>query len=296
MSQQITTAFVQQFKANVINLYQQQGSKLRNFVREEQVEGKLRYFERLGVTAAVKRTTRHGDTPLIDSPHSRRLVTMVDYEWADLVDQQDKIRLLISPESEYAKNAAWALGRAFDNEIIGAFDGTAFAGETGGTSVTFTTANGAAGDEDFSAAALTLQNLVQVKKDLDLKDVQASERYLVISPAALFQLLKQSGTGIPTVTSSDYFNVKALVEGAVDTVLGFKVIVTTLLPSPAANMRFCYAWHRNAMAIGLGKDITTRITERADKSYSVQVYVSATMSATRVQEEGVVRFKINETL
>jgi hypothetical protein len=293
MSFDITTAFVQQYKNNVINLYQQQGSVLRGSVREQQVTGKQVYFERLGATAAVKRTTRHSDTPLVSSPHTRRMCAMVDYEWADLVDQQDKIRILISPDSEYAQNAAWALGRAYDDEIIFAFDGVANSGETGTTPVTFTTGNGAAGDDDFSAAALTLQNILQVKKNLDAKDVPESGRHIVVSPAALYQVLKQ--TTAPNVASTDYNNVRALVNGDIDTMAGFKWHRTTRLPSPATNMRYCYAWHENSMGIAMGMDINTRITERSDKSYAVQVYVCGTYSATRVQEEGVSRFKVDET-
>lgn len=291
MSIQITEWFVQQYRANVIMLYQQRGSKLRGTVREEPVTGKAHFFERLGPTAAVRRTTRHSDTPLVDSPHSRRMVTMVDYEWADLVDQQDKIRMLVDPASEYAQNAAMALGRAYDDEVIAAFDGDARAGEDGTTTVTF--ASETAGDFDFSAAALTTANILRVKKALDDQDVPADGRYMIVSPAALEQLLKQSTA--PNATSADYNTVRALVQGEIDTWVGFKWITSNRLPSPAANMRYCFAWHRDSMGVAVGKDITSRITERADKSYAVQVYVCGTFGATRVMGNGVVRFRINET-
>ena len=60
---------------------------------------------------------------------------MVDYEYADLIDKQDQIRTLIDPTSSYAQAAAFALGRAMDDEIISAVSGTAFSGETGSTTV-----------------------------------------------------------------------------------------------------------------------------------------------------------------
>lgn len=292
-SLEIDVARVQQFKANVIQLYQQKGSKFKGTIREEPLTGKQHFFERLGATAAVKRTTRHADTPLVSSPHTRRMVTLVDYEWADLVDQQDKIRLLINPESEYAINASDALGRAYDDEAILAFDADAKGGEDGATTVTF--ASEKAGDEDFSGAALTLANIATVKKDLDTKDVPETDRSIAISPAALFQLLKQSTT--PNFTSADYQMIKSLVNGEINSGLGFgKWIMTTRLPSPAANMRYCFAWHKNSMGIAMGKDITVDIGPRRDKSLSVQVYVCGTFGGTRVQGEGVVRFKIDETL
>ena len=102
MSIEITTAFVEQYKSNVFHLAQQKGSRLRDTVKLETVNGKSHFFERIGSVAAEKRTSRHADTPRMDTPHSRRKVTMDDYDWADLIDNEDKVRMLISPQSEYA--------------------------------------------------------------------------------------------------------------------------------------------------------------------------------------------------
>ena len=51
------------------------------------------------------------------------------YEYADLIDSQDRVRTLIDPTSSYAIAAAYALGRAVDDEIIAACTGTAYTGE-----------------------------------------------------------------------------------------------------------------------------------------------------------------------
>ena len=66
MSSQITTSFVEQYSSNVQLLSQQMGSKLRSSVDEESVVGKNAFFEQIDSTAAVLRTSRHGDTPQID--------------------------------------------------------------------------------------------------------------------------------------------------------------------------------------------------------------------------------------
>ena len=97
MSIQITTAFVQQYSANIQMLSQQMGSLLRDKVRVESVVGKNAFFDQVGSVTAVLKTSRHSDTPQIDTPHSRRRVSLADYEFADLIDQQDKVRLLIDP-------------------------------------------------------------------------------------------------------------------------------------------------------------------------------------------------------
>ena len=118
MSSQITEAFVQQYSNNVQMLSQQKGSLLRGVVDVESVNGKHAYFERIGQVSAQKRVSRHSDTPQIDTPHSRRRISMADYEWADLIDQQDRVRTLIDPTSQYALAAAYGIGSEHDDDAV----------------------------------------------------------------------------------------------------------------------------------------------------------------------------------
>ena len=106
MSNQITTSFVEQYSSNVTMLSQQMGSKLRGSVDVETITGKNAFFDQVGVTAAQLRTSRHGDTPQIDTPHSRRRLSLSDYEWADLVDDTDKVRMLVDPTSSLRKSSS----------------------------------------------------------------------------------------------------------------------------------------------------------------------------------------------
>jgi len=82
MSVNVTTSFVEQYSANVQMLSQQMGSKLRGAVDVESIKGKQSFFEQIGKTTAQLRTSRHGATPQIDMPHSRRALTTATYEWA----------------------------------------------------------------------------------------------------------------------------------------------------------------------------------------------------------------------
>ncbi len=86
-------------------LAQQMGSRLRDAVRIENVVGKNAFIDQIGSATAQVRTTRHADTPQIDTPHSRRRLTLADYEYADLIDDQDNVRMLIDPTSAYAQAA-----------------------------------------------------------------------------------------------------------------------------------------------------------------------------------------------
>ena len=69
MSTQVNTAFVNQFSANVSMLSQQMGSLLRGAVDVESVTGEKAFLDQIGEAAAVARTSRHGDTPLVETPY-----------------------------------------------------------------------------------------------------------------------------------------------------------------------------------------------------------------------------------
>jgi hypothetical protein len=96
------------------------------------------------------------------------------------------------------------------------------------------------------------------------------------------------------VTSSDFNTVKALVRGEVDTFMGFKFIVSNRL-AKSGNDRTCFAWAEDGMKLAVGKDVMARIEERADKSYSTQVYYCATFGATRMEEDKVVQITCDES-
>mgnify|MGYP003136576528 FL=1 len=202
MSTQVTTAFVNQYSANVQMLSQQMGSLLRDAVDTETVNGDKAFFEQVGSAAAQARTTRHGDTPLMDTPHARRMVTLTDYEYADLIDDQDKLRMLIDPTSTYARAAAAAIGRAMDDSIIAALGGTAKTGTTGSTSTALPSAQKIV----HGSAGLTLAKMISAKKILDEADTDPSiPRYMAVSPEQIEDLLNLS-----TVTSADYNTVNTL--------------------------------------------------------------------------------------
>ena len=275
MSTQITTAMVEQYKSNVLMLAQQKGSKLRATVRSEMVTGKNAYFERIGAVDMVDATSRHDDTPQIDTPHSRRRVSLTTSRFADLIDNADKVRTLIDPTSPYALNAAWAAGRKMDAVVVAALAGNAYAGVAGATTVALPSAQKvAAASAGLTIAKLRSAREILLGADVDL-DMGAT---CIINPAGLTDLLSAT-----EITSSDYNTVKALVQGQVDTFLGFKFVVSTQVTALKA---YCYA--KNAAVLAVGSEPVVRISERADKNYSTQVFVEMDIGATRVEDEGVV--------
>jgi hypothetical protein len=287
MSDQITTAFVQQYKGTLYNLVQQKGSRLREAVTVETVNGEAGYFDQIGATAAIERTSRHSDSPLVNTPHSRRQVTMRDFEWGDLIDNPDKVRLLVDPSSNYLQSAMWALGRKVDDIIIEAALGPAKTGKTGTVPAPFLAGQKVA----VAATGLTVDKLLQAKELLDKSDVDPDDpRFVLVTAKQITNLL-----GVTAVTSSDFNTVKALAQGQIDTFLGFKFIRTQRLTKDGSNNRQVIAWAKSGVLLALGSDIKGRVIERPDKSFSVYAYASLSCGATRMEEEKVVEIACLES-
>lgn len=285
MSVEITTPMVEQYRSNVRMLVQQRGSVLRDAVMIETVTGKNAFFEQIGSTVAKKRLTRHGDSPLVDTPHRRRRVSLVDYEWGDLIDDPDRLRLLIEPQGPYSLNAAMALGRAIDSDLITAFDANADTGADGSTSTPFDATMEVTADVGGGNTNMNYEKLLRARKLLQAKNVDMTETlHVAMTAAQLESLLQQAQTA-----SADYNTVRALVTGELNTFLGFRFHFTELLPMADADDRKCFAWAESGMVLAMGEDIMTRVAERPDKAFSTYVFARMTIGATRLEEEKVVR-------
>ncbi len=288
MSVQITTAFVQQYKANVYHLTQQKGSKLRMCCEIEEVNGKNKYIDQLGATAARVRSSRHADTPRIDTPHSRRRLSLTDYDWADLIDDEDLVRTLIDPASKYAEAAAMAMGRSMDDVVIAAATGTAYTGEEGGTSTSYDT-NMTVGIQTVwpgvtpADTGLNVAKLIAANAKLGANDVDPDEeKYLIANARQISSLLKDE-----KLSSHDYNIVKPLVDGQVAKYMGFTIIPCNRITTDGNSDDQVLYWAKRGMCLGVGRDITTKITERPDKNYATQVFASMSIGATRLEEARV---------
>ena len=284
MSTEVNKAFVQQFSDNLIHLAQQKGSRLMPTVANKRVTGKYAHFDRLGATSATLRTSRHADTPLTDTPHSRRRVSLDDYEVADLIDTQDEIRMLIDPRSPYAEAMANALGRTIDDIIIDAADGNATTVDSSDSTSTVAVAHTV--DEDFTTANsdIIVEKVIEAKRILMTNEVDPSEElFFALDSTALHNLL-----GETEVSSADYNTVRALVRGDLDTFMGFKFIHTERLNDNSEGFKNCLAFAKSGLGLAIGQEPKVKISERPDKSHATQVYACMTMGAVRIEEEKVV--------
>jgi len=286
----IETSFVNDYTSNVELLLQQKGSKLRPTVRVESFIGEnADFIEQVGKVRAVKRTQRHADTPLVPTPMDRRWCFPTDYEIADLIDKQDRLRQIIDPTSPFAMAQSAALTRGMDDAIFEGAFGSNQTGQTpASTSVAFDSNNLiAAGGTD-----LTIDKLREIKTGMLQAEVDFESEVVtgVIDPVQLENLLQTT-----EVTSADYNTVKALVQGDIDTFMGFKFITSNRLPggvdySPdgsvtvAANTTRALFYAQSGLGLGIWGDVSTRIDELPTKSFATQVYACATFGGTRLQE------------
>ena len=118
--------------------------------------------------------------------------------------------------------------------------------------------------------------------------LKREEIELIHSPTEIADLLNNT-----TVTSSDFNTIKALVQGEIDSFMGFKFHVSNRLVDNGAANTQCIAFAEDGILLGVGKDVTARIDERSDKSYATQVYYCQTIGATRMEEAKVVSVLAN---
>jgi hypothetical protein len=282
MSIQIPVAHVEMYRDNVIMLAQQKGSRLLGTVRNDgSTMGRTCYYDRIGATSAVQITTRHADTPLANTPHSRRRAEMTDWDWGDLIDNIDRIRTIYQPDNYYATAGAWALGRALDDVIIAAANGSAYEGQSGAT----VTALPAGQQVAVAASGLTLSKLLAAREILDAADVDPElPRYCVLTAKQVTDLLNTT-----EVKNADYNTVRALAAGQIDTFMGFKFIRCQRLTLNGSGHRLVLAYTSQAIGAGMGDGINVRMAERPDKRHAMQVYVNASIAATRIEDEQLVQ-------
>lgn len=284
--------YAQAYSQNIMQLAQQKYSKLMPIVyMKPNVSGKTFFQDQIGKWSMSAKGGRNVQTPNNDPNLARRMGTMIDYHDNRMLDRGDELRVISDPRSAYTIAAAGSLGRQIDTVIANAILGTAKSGETGSTSVTLGSTSltshvnptaGATG----TPATLTFARVRAAKRALDIEDVEMEDRFFVVSPQGMDQLLNTT-----QATSSDYAAVKALVRGEIDTWMGFKWIVSTALSS-SGTITSCFAMNRYAICLALGSQPLVRTDERADLSYSWQVYYELNIGAVRLEEARVVQMDV----
>jgi hypothetical protein len=256
MSKNLTNSAVIEFDSEVKHEYQGMRTLRECVTIRTGVVGESYKFARMGKGLANQKATQADVTPM-DVDHARQTANMANWnapEYTDIFDQQE---VNFDEKAELAQAIAKAIGRREDQIIIDTLAG-----------ITYATTNDEDPDTGFSntvATNFSLATIRTAKAHHDDIEAESEGRFIVVRAAALQKLLEDT-----TVTSTDFNTVRALVNGELDTYLGFKfkVIGTRAeggLPGAAA-ARQAFTWQKTAIGLAIGIDLKTTIDWVAQKT------------------------------
>ena len=245
MSINLSPVAVTEFDSMVKHAFQN-ASLLRDTVTvRNNVIGDTYKFRAMGKGLANQKVTS-ADVDPMDVAHSLITATLSNWNAPEYTDVFDQAEVNFDEKQELATTIAGALGRRLDQLVIAQLDAATLSAV--GTDTT----------------ALSPDDIVSAKIKLVENGVGAGDLFTVINAKGLSDLL-----GAEKISSSDYANVKALVNGEVDTFAGFKVIVMEdrsgaageggLAVDSSTNAVKAYAYSKEAVGLAIGMDMKTSI-------------------------------------
>jgi len=249
MARSLTNNEVAEFDAQVKQAYQG-SSKIRSSIRVKTgVVGATHQFPKFGKGLATPRLPQTDVIPM-NIQQTNVVATLEDWnapEYTDIFDQQ---KVNYSERAELATTIADAIGRRSDQLIIDAM----------------VAATGLAGT--IPSAVMSVATLREASKFLNDQAVPSTDRHIIWSPTAQEQLLATT-----EATSSDFNVVKALVNGEINSFMGFQFIMIETreeggLPL-STNDRTCFAYHggmRGSTGYAIGIDFRTTVDWIAEKT------------------------------
>lgn len=124
MSTSIDTSFITSYEAKVHEVFQRQGSYLKDSVRlKDNVVGSTAVFQKIGKGTATTKA-RHGTITPMNQTHTAPSVTLADFYAGDWVDKLDEAKTNINERDAIASGGAMALGRKVDDQITTVLDTT----------------------------------------------------------------------------------------------------------------------------------------------------------------------------
>jgi hypothetical protein len=280
MSISLSNAFVTLFDAEVKQAYQGKAMLVPAVRQRRGVEGSTVKFPKVGRGVATVRVPQTDVTPL-NVGFSSVTLTLADYNAAEYSDIFSQAKVNFDERQELVQVVAGAMGRRQDQMILDAL---------AASSTSLTVANSIGG----STTNMNVAKLREAKRLLDKGNVPPDGRHIIIHANGLSNLLSET-----SVTSSDFNSVKALVQGDINTFLGFQFHVLGDrseggLAIDGSLDRTCFAFHKDAVGYGEGIAMRTEINYIAEKtSWLVNEVFSA--GAVAIDDEGIVKITCRET-
>jgi len=286
----IDNAFINEYSDLVRHLAQQETARLRPKVYEVSSGGQSYTFETLGATEAVVKTGRRVATNYIDDIWATRIASPKTFNHTYTIEHEDKVQMLVDPQSNYARGQAYAMNRAIDDVIIEAAYGTAANQAGAGTDLA------AEGQVIGNGAAeISFDLITQVQeKFMENEIMPDEEKCFVVSPAQVRKLMQLTEN-----TSADYVSREALqrltATGIALNWMGFNWIVSNRLGFAVDGTDTkCFAFTRRGFGLAVNQDTFTRIGEDPAHSYMIQVFSQWTLGCVRVEDEHVVGLHVKD--
>lgn len=256
MSVNLTDAAVIAFDSDVKQEYQAMQTLRNTVTTRMNVTGESYKFAAMGKGSASSRGVSSSDVVPMGVTYGRPTAVLDDYVAPEYTDIFDQAEVNFDERQELVVCIAKALGRTEDQIIIDAI-------ALGNYSLTPTYPN--QGLSVVAAGAMDVAALRAASTGLTANNVDTSDRTIIYTANALDSLLAEE-----EVTSSDYNTVKALVQGEIDTFLGFKHIVIDGrseggIPGAGTGAATAFAYHKAAVGYANGIDMVTKIDWVAQK-------------------------------
>ena len=280
MALSLSNAFVTLFDAEVKQAYQGKAQLVGAVRQRRGVEGSTVKFPKVGRGVATARITQTDVTPM-NVGFSQVTCTLADWNAAEYSDIFSQQKINFDERQELAQVVGSAIGRRQDQLILDALSAS---------STSLTVANSIGG----ANTNMNVAKLREAAKLLNKSNVPMDGRHIIIHANSLAAMLSET-----SVTSSDFNTVKALVQGEINTFLGFMFHVLGDrseggLPIDGSNDRTIYAFHQAAVGYAEGIAPRTEINYVAEKtSFLVNALFSA--GAIAIDDEGIVKITARDT-
>ena len=215
--------------------------------------------------------------PVSDVDYEQIVTTFSDYVLNLPVDVFQQAELQIDVLSNMGSVHAKASGRMEDQSILNALDAATGTGTIadGGTN-------------------MTVAKIRDAAAQLDEQNVDPNDRYLVLTPSQIQSLL---GEDEPTNTL--YVNTRNLMDGQIDSFMGFKIITLGTRSEggvpKTGDIRTCFAWQREA----LGRVYSMSPVTEIDWSASHQSWLTISrmrLGSSALLPKGIVKIDCDETV
>lgn len=291
MSTSIDTSFITSYEAKVHEVFQRQGSYLKDAVRvKDSVVGSTAVFQKIGKGTATTKA-RHGTITPMNQTHTAPSVTLADFYAGDWVDKLDEAKTNINERDAIASGGAMALGRKVDEQITTVFDTTTQA------VVTLTVSSKA-------TVLATATEFAEAAWDNDVPN--DGQVYAVVTPRYWSQLMQLDQFSRSEWVGADGMTFKqgpSVGKGKWKEWNGIKWKMQTGLPGAGTATAKVFLWHKTSVGYAVGKSagniasneaVAADITWHGDRAaHFVNHFMSG--NAVMIDDTGVIEGNLNDT-